>query len=134
MGNMKMTRTSFDFQKNDKKEHPGVTLPALCSFFVRLPEGLSNRLKVSHSSELCHQIMVILLVIVSNKCMSSQSYFKRLVKAEHETSSAISIWKHKESSSIFEVSLEKQLQAWKENPIWTDQSPYIKVSKILQQI
>ncbi|KAK4762519.1 hypothetical protein SAY87_013369 [Trapa incisa] len=32
------------------------------------------------------------------------------------------------STSDFDVNLEKQLQAWKENPIWMDETPHIKVT------
>lgn len=33
------------------------------------------------------------------------------------------------STSDFDVNLEKQLQAWKDNPVWMDQTPVIKVGK-----
>ncbi|KAK4785829.1 hypothetical protein SAY86_002518 [Trapa natans] len=32
------------------------------------------------------------------------------------------------TTSDFNVNLEKQLQAWKENPVWVDQTPHIKAS------
>lgn len=35
--------------------------------------------------------------------------------------------KEKESYSALEVSLEKQLDAWKKNPTWVDEVPEIKV-------
>lgn len=101
MGKIKTTRTSFNFQNKERKERPRITLQAFCSFFVWLPEGLNNRLKRD---------------------------LKRFIKNKQEATSAISMRKHKESSSIFEVSLEKQLQAWYENPTWMDQPPVIKVT------
>lgn len=63
-----------------------------------------------------------------------QSHFKGSVKDEEKTMSAISIRKPKESSSVFEVGLEKQLQAWKENPTWVDQSPDIEVGSSVLRI
>ena len=38
----------------------------------------------------------------------------------------------KGSSTAWEVDLEKQMQAWTENPSWVDQSPKIKV-RVKQQ-
>lgn len=35
----------------------------------------------------------------------------------------------KDKGADLDVSLEKQLQAWKENPTWVDQSPSIKVHR-----
>lgn len=40
--------------------------------------------------------------------------------------------KEKGSSTAWEVDLEKQMQAWTENPSWVDQSPEIKV-RVKQQ-
>ena len=40
--------------------------------------------------------------------------------------------KEKGSSTAWEVDLEKQMQAWTENPSWVDQSPKIKV-RVKQQ-
>lgn len=33
------------------------------------------------------------------------------------------------SPTALEVDMERQLQHWRENPTWTDQSPVIKVRK-----
>jgi hypothetical protein len=37
--------------------------------------------------------------------------------------------KEKGSSIPWEVDVEKQMQAWRENPSWVDQPPEIKVRK-----
>lgn len=61
-----------------------------------------------------------------------QSHFKGLTKHNDRTKSGISLGNDKDSSSnLLEINLEKQLQAWKENPTWVDQSPDIKVRKSL---
>ncbi|KAM5566803.1 hypothetical protein ABKV19_015098 [Rosa sericea] len=53
-----------------------------------------------------------------------KSQFRRLPKADGvKTVSSVP----KKASSL-EVDLEKQLQAWRENPSWDDQTPHIKVS------
>uniref|UniRef100_A0A5B7BHD4 DUF220 domain-containing protein n=1 Tax=Davidia involucrata TaxID=16924 RepID=A0A5B7BHD4_DAVIN len=102
MGDIKVTTTSTNIQKNESNGHPNVTSPTLPSFFVQLPEKLQ-------------------------KCLKSS--LKRSTKDDDGTNTEISILrKDKTSSTYLEVNLDKQLQAWKENPIWADQSPEIKVS------
>ncbi|KAM7464633.1 hypothetical protein LguiA_032754 [Lonicera macranthoides] len=79
-----------------------VTVPAMRNFVMQLPEKLQKSLK---------------------------SHFKGLTKHNDRTKSRISLGNDKESSStLLEINLEKQLQVWKENPTWVDQSPDIKVS------
>lgn len=56
----------------------------------------------------------------------SQSHIKIPFKSGMKSVSSI-MGKDKGSSTEVDVSLEKQLQAWKENPTWVDQSPSIKV-------
>ncbi|KAA8533151.1 hypothetical protein F0562_033316 [Nyssa sinensis] len=101
MGDKKVITTSINIQKNESNEHSDMTSPVLPSLFVQLPEKLQKCLK---------------------------SVLKRSTK-DDGTSTAISILrKDKTLSPALEVNLDKQLQAWKENPIWADQSPEIKVS------
>lgn len=53
-----------------------------------------------------------------------KSQLKRLPKDDGvKTASSVP-----KKASSFEVDLEKQLQAWRENPSWDDQTPHIKVS------
>ncbi|XP_059633715.1 uncharacterized protein LOC132276343 [Cornus florida] len=102
MGDMEVMTTGIDVQNNKSSERPNNFGPALPSFLVQLPEKL-------------------------RKCLKSQ--FKRSTKADDKANSAIPITgKDKTSSTALEVNLEKQIQAWKENPVWADQSPDIKVS------
>jgi hypothetical protein len=57
----------------------------------------------------------------------SQSQLKRLPKDDGvKTASSVP-----KKASSFEVDLEKQLQAWRENPSWDDQTPHIKVRNVL---
>ena len=42
--------------------------------------------------------------------------------------------KDKGSFTDLEINLEKQMQAWKENPTWVDQTPEIKVYLSWQKI
>lgn len=49
-------------------------------------------------------------------------------KDDGRTSSGITDSNDKDSSIALKVNLEKQLQAWKDNPVWVDSSPVIKVS------
>lgn len=100
MDKVKEILTSFDSGMNGMKEDLGVTIPAMCRFLVQLPEELNSRLK---------------------------SRFKRSIKDENGISE-ISKREHKDSLSIFDISLEEQLRAWKENPFWIQQPPDIKVT------
>ncbi|CDP00160.1 unnamed protein product [Coffea canephora] len=61
-----------------------------------------------------------------------QKYLKLNSKTSKEddrtTSSASTDSNDKDSSIAAKVNLEKQLQAWKENPIWVNSTPEVKVS------
>ncbi|GAV61026.1 DUF220 domain-containing protein [Cephalotus follicularis] len=99
-----MTKTSMD--SHTKKQNGSPTFkvwdPALPTFLVQLPHRLQN-------------------------CLESQ--FKRLAKDNVGLNSLSSAMRtEKGSSKALEVDLEKQLQAWKENPSWNEQPPVIKVS------
>ncbi|TYH88560.1 hypothetical protein E1A91_D01G185000v1 [Gossypium mustelinum] len=75
---------------------------AFSAFFVQLPNKLQNHLK---------------------------SQFKGLAKDNDGFESANSfLEKEKGSFAGLRIDLEKQLQAWRENPSWVNQPPEIKVS------
>ncbi|KAF8399692.1 hypothetical protein HHK36_015562 [Tetracentron sinense] len=102
MDNKKVTRTSLDIHDNKRNEHPKAFDQAIPNFFVQIPVRLQNYLK---------------------------SHFKKSAKDDWGGNSASPVLKkEKGSSTALEVNLEKQLQAWKENPVWADQPPEIKVS------
>ena len=63
----------------------------------------------------------------------TQSRLQRLAKDIEGVNSVNPVLrKEKGSSTAWEVDLEKQMQAWTENPSWVDQSPKIKV-RVKQQ-
>lgn len=53
---------------------------------------------------------------------------KLLVKNDHKFDTPKTIELGKDSAKPWEVELERQLQAWRENSFWVDQSPEIEVS------
>lgn len=60
----------------------------------------------------------------------SQSRFQRLAKDIEGVNSMNHVLRKEKGSSIpWEVDVEKQMQAWRENPSWVDQPPEIKVRK-----
>ncbi|KAK9276096.1 hypothetical protein L1049_005627 [Liquidambar formosana] len=93
----------MDIQKNKRNEQPKFSDPAFQQFFVQLPQKLQKCLK---------------------------SHLKRSAKDDDGGTNLVSsiLRKEKGSSTDLDVNLEKQLQAWKENPIWAVQPPEIKVS------
>ncbi|KAK3041796.1 hypothetical protein RJ639_000312 [Escallonia herrerae] len=126
MGEVKVTKTSIDIQKDESSKHPGAVLR---SFFLQLPGKLQRHLKVCHFPEACDINGFIL--VASNKVVFLvilQSNLKKLVADVDGPGLVNSIWNDKRSSNVLEVNLEKQLQAWKDNPIWADKLPDIKVS------
>lgn len=56
-----------------------------------------------------------------------QSHLKRSKNGNEGTNLKASV--EKGSSTALGLNLEKQLQHWKENPVWTEQPPEIKVRK-----
>ncbi|KAK2977506.1 hypothetical protein RJ640_016134 [Escallonia rubra] len=98
MGDVKVTKTSIGIQKDESSKHPGAVLR---SFFLQLPGKLQRHLK---------------------------SNLKKSVADVDGPGLVNSIWNDKRSSNVLEVNLEKQLQAWKDNPIWADKLPDVKVS------
>ncbi|XP_030545018.1 uncharacterized protein LOC115751307 isoform X2 [Rhodamnia argentea] len=75
--------------------------PAICRFFGQLPLKLRDGFKPL-----------------------------KMFKGENEraNSGSSSLGHSRALLTDFEVNLEKQLQAWNENPVWMDQAPEIKVS------
>lgn len=55
--------------------------------------------------------------------------FDQLLRNDNMTSPEIDQRNNKESSAV-ELSLEKQMYSWKENPIWEDHPPDINVRRI----
>ncbi|XP_038692267.1 uncharacterized protein LOC119990431 isoform X2 [Tripterygium wilfordii] len=73
--------------------------PAFRTFFVQLPHKFQN------------------------------SLLNKLIKGGEEANSTSSdLRKERELCGAYKIDLEKQLQAWKENPSWVDQPPEIKVT------
>ncbi|KAJ7953610.1 protein of unknown function (DUF220) [Quillaja saponaria] len=98
MGETEVTKSSLSVNKNVRKEFPEAFHPAISTFFVQLQNGLKSQLT-------------------------------RLAKKDKEANSVSSVWKKENgSSSLFEDDLDRQLQAWRENPSWDDQPPQVKVS------
>lgn len=70
---------------------------------------------------------------MTNPCFSLQSQLKRLSKHRDGIKSVNSfLGKNKGSSAELGIDLEKQLQAWRENPSWVNQPPEIKVKIYLE--
>ncbi|XP_017617712.1 uncharacterized protein LOC108462235 isoform X4 [Gossypium arboreum] len=85
-----------------KNGKPKLLDQAFSAFFVQLPNKLQNHLK---------------------------SQFKGLAKDNDGFESANSfLEKEKGSFAGLRIDMEKQLQAWRENPSWVNQPPEIKVS------
>ncbi|PIN05593.1 hypothetical protein CDL12_21864 [Handroanthus impetiginosus] len=54
-------------------------------------------------------------------------HYKPWKDNDHVTTTEFSFWSNKESSPV-DLSLEKQMHAWKDNPVWVDHPPDIKVT------
>lgn len=59
--------------------------------------------------------------------MLSQSRLKMLKRDGDGEKFGSSPRKERISLTNFEADLKKQMQAWKENPVWVDEAPKIKV-------
>ncbi|KAB2084391.1 hypothetical protein ES319_A05G330400v1 [Gossypium barbadense] len=96
---MEGKRISLDTPRNGKSK---VLDPAFSAFLVQLPSKLQN-------------------------CLKSQ--LKRLAKDGARIKPLnSSLEKKNGSSSGLQINLEKQLQAWRENPSWVNPPPEIEVS------
>ncbi|XVE92409.1 hypothetical protein REPUB_Repub01dG0094600 [Reevesia pubescens] len=88
--------------RNDRNGKSKVLDPAFSAFFVQLPHKIQN-------------------------CLKSQ--LKKLAKDNDGIKSVNSfLGKEKVSSAGLGIDLQKQLQAWRENPSWVNQPPEIRVS------
>lgn len=95
------TRISSDIHVDKTNGHSATSNPAF-NLLLEVPQRLQNFLK---------------------------THFKGSMKNEAKTDIAnLVLSKEKESYSALEVSLEKQLDAWKKNPTWVDEVPEIKVN------
>lgn len=99
MDDMKVSR--FDTKVTKRRGHPTTSIPAL-DFLRKIPERLHSSLK-SHLKSLA-----------KNDLKNSTMKPMKMVEEEF--------------CSSWELNLDKQLQAWKENPNWVDQPAEIKVS------
>ncbi|PSS26867.1 17-beta-hydroxysteroid dehydrogenase type 6 like [Actinidia chinensis var. chinensis] len=101
MGEIKVTKTRIHFQKKESNEPSSRIGPAMPSFLAQLHEKLQK---------------------------SIESHLRRPVKNDGVKLTTSALGKDKGSFTDLEVNLEKQMQAWKENPTWVDQTPEIKVT------
>ncbi|KAF5191658.1 putative OBP32pep [Thalictrum thalictroides] len=92
-------RSNLSFHDNKKNEHQNVFGLPVPAFFVQIPTRLENFLK---------------------------SKFKKSANGERGINSGLLM--EGGSHNSFAANLDKQMKAWKENPIWVDESPQIKVS------
>ncbi|KAB2052916.1 hypothetical protein ES319_A12G152200v1 [Gossypium barbadense] len=99
---MEGRKVSMDVPRSDRNGTPKFLDPAFSAFLLQLPNQLQN-------------------------CLKSQ--IKRLGKDNVGIKSVNPfLGKEKSLSTGLGIDLEKQLQAWRENPIWVNQPPEIKVS------
>lgn len=94
-------KANFGIYVTQREGFPANLVPAL-EFLKQIPRTLQNSLK---------------------------SHFKHSAKnkVEFDISKPLA-WMEREPSNGLEVTLDKQLQAWKENPNWVDRPPKITVS------
>ncbi|XWS22607.1 hypothetical protein CRYUN_Cryun29cG0050700 [Craigia yunnanensis] len=99
---MEGEKISIDIPRSDRNGKRKVLDPAFSAFFVQLSHKLQN-------------------------CLKSQ--LKRLEKDNDGIKSVKSFLEKEHGSSAgLGIDLEKQLQAWRENPSWVNQPPEIKAS------
>ncbi|XP_010251230.1 PREDICTED: uncharacterized protein LOC104593182 [Nelumbo nucifera] len=102
MDHNKVTRISLDIHNKKQNGKLKVFKPEFPNFLVQIPQKLQNCLKM---------------------------HLKKNVKSEEEADFLSSgVQKDPGSYAALNINLEKQLQAWKENPTWVDQPPHLKVS------
>lgn len=102
---------------------------AFTKIFVQFPNKLQNHLKASRFTKACKFTYLLLVLYKMKKeipLLLSQSQLKRLAKGDGTNSE---LKDEKAASTSLGVDLEKQLQAWGENPSWVDQTPEIKVGE-----
>ncbi|XP_042496742.1 uncharacterized protein LOC122075680 isoform X2 [Macadamia integrifolia] len=98
MDDVKVSRTSLDMHDNKRNQHERGFNSAFPTFFEEIPQRLQNCLK------------------------------KSMKDVGQAKSAGSCIPKDEGSCTALGVNLDNQLQAWKANPTWTDQSPDIKVN------
>ncbi|KAF3431254.1 hypothetical protein FNV43_RR25984 [Rhamnella rubrinervis] len=101
MADSEGNKTRVGIYNHERNGHPKAFDMAFKKIFVHFPSKLQNHLK---------------------------SQLKRLAKGDGTNSVRSELKHEKGASTSLGVDLEKQLQAWRENPSWVDQTPEIKVS------
>ncbi|XP_062159018.1 uncharacterized protein LOC133866492 [Alnus glutinosa] len=102
MGETEFSKTTVDVHNNKRNGHGKAFDSAFSTFFMQFPHRFQNFVK---------------------------SRFQRLAKDIEGVNSMNHLLRKEKGSSIpWEVDVEKQMQAWRENPSWVDQPPEIKVS------
>ncbi|XP_052879005.1 uncharacterized protein LOC108477576 isoform X3 [Gossypium arboreum] len=97
---MEGRKVSMDVPRSDRNGTLKFLDPAFSAFLLQLPNQLQNCLKIKRLGK-------------DNVGIKSVNPF---------------LGKEKSLSTALGIDLEKQLQAWRENPIWVNQPPEIKVS------
>ncbi|XP_059448599.1 uncharacterized protein LOC132179832 [Corylus avellana] len=102
MGETEFSKTTADVHNNKRNRRGKAFDSAFSTFVVQFPHRVQNFVK---------------------------SRFQRLAKDIEGVNSKNPLLRKEKGSSIsWEVDVEKQMQAWRENPSWVDQTPKIKVS------
>lgn len=100
-----MTKTSIDVSKNERNDVLEAFNPAISKFLAQLSQKVQNSIKPQ----------------LKGLASDGQKFTSMNPSTKGEK---------KGSSSSWEFDVEKQLQAWRENPSWTDKPPQIKVLNI----
>ncbi|KAK6931053.1 protein of unknown function DUF220, partial [Dillenia turbinata] len=102
MGEIKVNDASIDASKNANNRYGNTSGLSFPTMFVQVPHKVQDFLK---------------------------SHIKRLGERNKDINPVnISLKKEKTLPVSLETNLEKQVELWRENPVWTDQTPEIKVS------
>lgn len=132
MADSEGNKARIGIYNNERNGHPKAFDMAFKKIFVQFPNTLQNHLKASHFTKACKFTYLLNTLYKMEKeipLLLSQSQLKRLVKGDGTNSVRSELKDEKGASTSLGVDLEKQLQAWRENPSWVDQTPEIKVGE-----
>ncbi|XP_038885433.1 uncharacterized protein LOC120075822 isoform X1 [Benincasa hispida] len=101
-----MTKTSIEVSMNERNDVLEASNPVISNFLAQLSQKLQNSLKPQ------------LKRLANDGQKLTSMTMSPFTKGKGE----------KGSSTSWELDVEKQLQAWRDNPSWTDKPPQIKVS------